>query len=55
METEDETDRLNEAIACLEAALKAKDELIRNQNEMIGELEKYNAELKEMLERFLDF
>lgn len=55
MNTENEIDRLNKAIACLEATLKVKDELIQHQKTMIKELEEYNAKLKEMLEKVLSF
>ena len=55
MNTKNEIDRLNEAIACLEATLKVKGELIQHQNIMIKELKEYNAKLKEMLEKVLSF
>ena len=53
MNTENEIDRLNEAIACLEATLKVKDELIQHQNIMIKELKEYNAKFKKIHKKIL--
>lgn len=49
-----EIDCLNKAIDCLENEVKAKDELIRHQNNTIEMLKEHNARLKEMLENIFD-